>query len=113
MRRSSPVEDEELDKEMRWGPGKKWWQSNLASWSLVRSRLDLPKRVILMDQTIREGEDTPDVLYTKAAKFKILDKLEEIGVTETEVGYAGAINEQYEFAKSIKKRGYKLTLGSH
>ena len=64
-----------------------------------------------MDQTIREGEDTPDVLYTKAAKFKILDKLEEIGVTETEVGYAGAINEQYEFAKSIKKRGYKLTLG--
>ena len=98
---------------MLWGPDKKWWQSKLTTWSLVKSRLSLPKHVILMDQTIREGEDTPDVLYSTKAKFEILDELEELGVTETEVGYAGAINEQYEFAKQIKKRGYSIALGSH
>jgi isopropylmalate/homocitrate/citramalate synthase len=107
------LDKSELGREIKWGEGGKWWQSKLATWSLVRRSLDLPGHVTLMDQTIREGEDTPDVHYTRSAKFKILDMLQELGVKETEVGYVGAIDEHYQFARQIKKRGYSFAIGSH
>jgi len=63
--------------------------------------------------TIREGEDTADVVFSPEAKLKIIRNLDEIGIPEIELGYLGAIDEQYRFAKSIEREGINAKIGSH
>ena len=47
----------------------------------------------LIDTTLREGEQTPGVLFTLPEKKQILDGLAAIGVDEAEVGIAAPARE--------------------
>lgn len=106
--------DSEVDlKEIVFGPGAKWCIGNANMLNVVRMGFTLPREVIVMDQTLREGEDTPDVCLSFEDKLKIVEKLQEAGVPEIEVGYVGAIDEQYEFTKKLKQVGLEMKLGSH
>ena len=45
------------------------------------------KKVLLLDTTLREGEQTPGVSFTVDQKLRIARTLDEIGVDMIEVGH--------------------------
>jgi len=110
---SAKVDPEELRRELTFGPSEKWWVGNVSLMNVVRGEINLPNRVTLMEQTIREGEDTPEVYFSTEARFELLEKMEEAGIKEAEVGYVGAIQDHFEFAKKVKERGLGIKIGSH
>lgn len=47
---------------------------------------DLPEKVIIHDCTLRDGEQTPKVAYTKNERVRIAQQLNELGVDRIEIG---------------------------
>lgn len=79
----------------------------------ARAGMDLPSRVHIFDETLREGEETPGVIMTIKDKVDIAVKLEEIGVYETNVGYVAYIPEQAEACREVRKSCPKLRLNGY
>ncbi len=75
--------------------------------------MDLPRRVYVFDETIREGEETPGVTMTIKDKVDICVKLEEAGVYETNTGYVAYIPEHAEACREIHKVCKKLRLNGY
>lgn len=87
----------------------------------LRSRIDaLPEvappsakaSVIIKDDTIRSGANTPGVYATTEQKLRIAERLEDAGVVEAEGGYAN-LDEHARFVQELKRRGTRLRLGAH
>ena len=96
-----------VDKEQRW-----WsWDWNFID--SVRSQMNLPEKVIIKDDTLREGEETPGSYFTIDQKIEIAKALEEMGIPEIEVGYGAGIQEHAETFKALKQEGIKMRLSSH
>lgn len=70
------------------------------------------KKVIIKDDTIRSGSNTPGVYANNATKLRIAERLEEAGLVEIEAGYA-TVDEHVEFIRELKRRGSKLRLSAH
>lgn len=79
----------------------------------ARAGMNLPRRVDVFDETIREGEETPGVTMTVKDKVNIATELEEAGVYETNVGYVAYIPEHAEACKQIRKVCKKLRLNGY
>jgi methanogen homocitrate synthase len=54
----------------------------------ARSKINPPKRVIIFDTSMRDGEQTPGVTYTNDEKIEIARKLDELGVPKIEASFA-------------------------
>ncbi|MFX1463017.1 MAG: hypothetical protein ACFFBF_08180, partial [Promethearchaeota archaeon] len=78
---------------MRMDKDQRWWSYEWNFSESVRSQMKLPKRVIIKDDTLREGEETPGTFFTINQKVEIAKLLEEMGIPEIEVGYAAGIKE--------------------
>ncbi|MCI5157546.1 MAG: hypothetical protein D3906_03735, partial [Candidatus Electrothrix sp. AUS1_2] len=52
-------------------------------------RINQPK---IIDSTLREGEQTPGVLFTDEDKHRIIVKLCRVGIEEIELGIAAPVN---------------------
>ncbi|MDR1322290.1 MAG: hypothetical protein LBK56_12860 [Gracilibacteraceae bacterium] len=76
----------------------------------VRSQMNLPRKVIVFDETLREGEETPGMNMSTDLKVEIARVLEEMGVREVNMGYMGYIEEHAAAAKAVKKACPKLIL---
>ena len=96
-----------MDKEQR------WWSYEWNFIESVRNQMNLPDKVIIKDDTLREGEETPGTYFTIEQKIEIAKVLEEMGIPEIEVGYAAGIEEHAETFKALKKEGIKMKLSSH
>ncbi|MFX0188340.1 MAG: hypothetical protein ACFE8A_11465 [Candidatus Hodarchaeota archaeon] len=96
-----------MDKEQR------WWSFEWNFADSVRMQMNLPEKVIIKDDTLREGEETPGTYFTIEQKVEIAKLLEEMGIPEIEVGYAAGIKEHAETFKALKKEGIKMKLSSH
>jgi len=96
-----------MDKEQRWWSFE--WNFNES----IRNQMNLPQNVIIKDDTLREGEETPGTYFTIEQKVEIAKMLEEMGIPEIEVGYAAGIKEHAETFKKLKKEGIKMRLSSH
>lgn len=104
----------ELEKEADIDPEGRWIHSIVNTFDEVTSELSPPDKVTIMDQTLREGESTPDVSYlSQGEKLEIGEKLAEVGVDEVDLGYIGSIDEHYELCKIFKKEGIDLKISSH
>src|SRR3546814_16142635 len=68
--------------------------------------------VVIRDDTLRSGVNTPGVYVKNDVKMKVAEKLESMGVVEAEVGYP-TIPEHVEFVKLLKRQGSRLKLGMH
>lgn len=90
-----------------------WWISPLNFSENVLEDFNIPKNVYVRDSTIREGEETPGVYYTLDDKIEIVKKLEEIGVSDIDVGYIGRVQEQWDLANKIKELGLKIKTYCH
>ena len=96
-----------MDKEQR------WWSYEWNFIESVRNQMNLPDKVIIKDDTLREGEETPGTYFTIEQKIEIAKVLEEMGIPEIEVGYAAGIEEHAETFKRLKSEGIKMKLSSH
>ncbi|VVB66558.1 2-isopropylmalate synthase [Candidatus Gugararchaeum adminiculabundum] len=74
---------------------------------LVNKGLKLPKRVRILDTTLRDGEQTPGVSFKKEEKIEIAEAVDGLGVDFIEAGFP--INSQPEFdvVKEIAGMGLK------
>ena len=72
----------------------------------IRSDMDLPKKVIVNDLTLREGRQIEGVVLSLDELIRIANQLEEIGVPMVQLSLLG--EGDYEFLKEFKKRGIKI-----
>ena len=98
---------------MRMDKAQRWWSFGWNFDESVRSQMNLPDKVIIKDDALREGEETPGTYFTIDQKIEIAKALEEMGIPEIEVGYAAGIKEHAETFRALKKEGIKMKLSSH
>lgn len=82
-----------------------------SKWNLreeVKAELNLPKSVSFVDTTLREGGETPWVVYTPEDKLRIAKALEEIGVIEIDCGQPALSSDHRETVRIIKDAGLHL-----
>jgi len=81
----------------------RWWVSPFNLAADVRKTYQLPPRVQLHDATLRDGEQTPGVVFSVADKVAIAEKLAEIGVERIEAGMPAVSDQDFQAIKEITK----------
>jgi isopropylmalate/homocitrate/citramalate synthase len=81
----------------------RWWVSPFNLNSEVRKTYQLPPRVQLHDATLRDGEQTPGVVFSVADKVAIAEKLAEVGVDRIEAGMPAVSDQDFQAIKEITK----------
>jgi isopropylmalate/homocitrate/citramalate synthase len=84
---------------------KKWWVSPFNLIDEVRRGMNLPKKVGFYDVTLRDGEQTPGVVFKKEEKVKIAKALDELGVQRIEAGMPVVSAEDKAAVKAIANLG--------
>ena len=92
---------------------KDWWISPINFDENVLKDFNFPAKVYVRDSTIREGEETPGVFYTLDDKVEIVQKLEDVGIRDIDVGYIGKVQEQWDLANRMKEIGLKMKTYCH
>lgn len=85
----------------------KWWVSPYNLLPDVRNTFALPPRVQIHDATLRDGEQTPGVVFSIADKVAIAEKLAEVGVDRIEAGMPAVSEQDFQAIKQITKLGLK------
>jgi len=81
-----------------------WWVSHWNYNKEVTKDFNPPKKVIIHDITMRDGEQEPGVVFNVDDKIRIAEKLAEIGVQRIEGGMVAVSPEDREAVKQIVKR---------
>ena len=81
----------------------RWWVSPFNLVPDVRNTYQLPPRVQLHDATLRDGEQTPGVVFSVKDKVAIAEKLAEIGVDRIEAGMPAVSEQDFQAIKEIAK----------
>jgi methanogen homocitrate synthase len=81
----------------------RWWVSPFNLHPEVRNTFALPARVQLHDATLRDGEQTPGVVFSVADKVAIAEKLSEIGVDRIEAGMPAVSDQDFQAIKEIAR----------
>ncbi len=84
-----------------------WWVSPYNFIPEVRSQFNLPPRVTIHDATLRDGEQTPGVVFSIADKVAIAEKLAEVGVERIEAGMPAVSDQDFRAVKEICQLGLK------
>ena len=88
----------------------KWWVSPYNFVDGVTSEFELPEKVEIHDATLRDGEQTPGVVFRKDDKVRIAQKLDDVGVERIEAGMPAVSQEDFEAIKAISKLGLKAKI---
>jgi methanogen homocitrate synthase len=81
----------------------RWWVSPFNLSADVRKTYQLPPRVQLHDATLRDGEQTPGVVFSVADKVAIAEKLAEVGVDRIEAGMPAVSEQDFQAIKEIAR----------
>jgi methanogen homocitrate synthase len=87
-----------------------WWVSPYNFVPEVRGTFDLPETVSIHDATLRDGEQTPGVVFSVADKIAIAEKLDEVGVERIEAGMPAVSEQDFEAIKRISKLGLRAKI---
>jgi isopropylmalate/homocitrate/citramalate synthase len=82
-----------------------WWVSPFNVTSDVRQSFSLPPRVQIHDATLRDGEQTPGVVFSVADKIAIAEMLAVVGVDRIEAGMPAVSDDDFAAIKQIAKLG--------
>ena len=82
-----------------------WWVSPFNVEREVRRSFALPPRVQIHDATLRDGEQTPGVVFTVADKIAIAEALSAVGVDRIEAGMPAVSDDDVAAIKQIAKLG--------
>ncbi len=80
-----------------------WWVSPYNFIPEVRDTLELPAKVEIHDATLRDGEQTPGVVFSVDDKIAIAQKLNEVGVDRIEAGMPAVSPQDEEAIKQISQ----------
>lgn len=83
-----------FDNEKYWVSPLNFLEENLAPY---------PEKVLIHDCTLRDGEQTPKVYYSKAERIRIARQLDELGVDRIEIGMPIISQELREAIKEVVK----------
>jgi len=81
----------------------KYWVSPYNFEPEVRKSMDLPEKVEIHDATLRDGEQTPGVVFSIDDKVAIAQKLSEVGVERIEAGMPAVSPQDEQAIKEITK----------
>jgi 2-isopropylmalate synthase len=70
----------------------------------------LPRRVIINDCTLRDGEQTANVNFTLEDKIRLACRLEGVGIHQLQIGYPGRSRLDAELAHRLKNDGCTVPL---
>lgn len=84
-----------------------WWVSPYNLLPDVQSKFQLPANVSIHDATLRDGEQTPGIVFDIADKIAIAEKLSEVGVERIEAGMPAVSDQDFQAIKQISKLGLK------
>lgn len=84
---------------------EKWWVSPFNFIDEVMGDIRLPKKVGVYDVTLRDGEQTPGVVFRKEEKLKIAKALDDLGVQRIEAGMPVVSAEDKAAVKAIAHYG--------
>src|ERR1700753_4607 len=84
-----------------------WWVSPYNYAPEVRASYNLPPKVAIHDATLRDGEQTPGIVFSIADKIATAEKLDEIGVDRIEAGMPAVSEQDFQAIKEISKLGLK------
>jgi methanogen homocitrate synthase len=87
-----------------------WWVSPYNFVDEVSGEFDLPEKVEIHDATLRDGEQTPGVVFRKDDKVKIAQMLDEVGVERIEAGMPAVSEEDFAAIKEITKLGLRAKI---
>ena len=79
----------------------KYWVSPYNYHPSVTGELNLPPKVEIHDATLRDGEQTPGVVFTVEDKVAIAKKLDEVGIDRIEAGMPAVSPQDFEAIKKI------------
>ncbi len=88
----------------------KWWTSLYNFTQDVLDGYTLPEKVKIHDATLRDGEQTPGVVFHKEDKVRIARKLDEVGVERIEAGMPAVSEEDFQAIKAISQLGLKAKI---
>ena len=70
----------------------------------VTKDFNIPKRVTVVDTTLRDGEQTAGIVFTKDDKIRIAEKLAEVGIQGIEACYIGVSADDEAVLRELTKR---------
>ncbi len=80
-----------------------WWVSPFNVTDEVRGSFSLPARVQIHDATLRDGEQTPGVVFSVADKIAIAEMLAAVGVDRIEAGMPAVSDDDFAAIKQIAR----------
>lgn len=83
----------------------KWWVSPYDFKPEVMALRQQPAKVLIHDATLRDGEQTPGVVFHKEDKVRIAKALDLVGVDRIEAGMPAVSNEDFEAVGEIASLG--------
>lgn len=78
----------------------------------VLQHFELPQKVKIHDATLRDGEQTPGVVFRKEDKIRIAQLMDEVGVDRIEGGMPAVSEEDFQAIKEITGLGLKAEIFS-
>ena len=87
-----------------------WWVSPYNCIDEVTSTFDLPQNVQIHDATLRDGEQTPGVVFSVRDKIAIAEKLNEVGVERIEAGMPAVSEDDFTAIKEIARLNLKARI---
>lgn len=66
-----------------------------------------PQEIFFLDETLRDGEQSPGVFFTFEQKLELVRRLEEIGVTSVDVGFPVVSKAEEETIRAIVREGFQ------
>jgi isopropylmalate/homocitrate/citramalate synthase len=90
----------------------KWFVSHYNFVEEVRKNLKLPKKVLIHDITLRDGEQQANIIFRKEEKVKIARMLDEAGVPRIEAGMPAVSRQEMEAVKAIAHEGLNAKIFS-
>ena len=84
-----------------------WWASPFNDAEEVRKTMDIAHKVIIHDATLRDGEQTPGVVFSVEDKVRIAKLLDELGVERIEAGMPAVSAADAEAIRRIADLGLK------
>lgn len=83
----------------------KYWVSPSNYHEEITSTYQFPEKIEILDSTLRDGEQQPNIIYTLEDKIRIAKQLDKIGVDRLEAGTPAASKEDEEAIRSICNLG--------
>ena len=87
-----------------------WWASPYNDYSEVAATIQMAKKVEIHDATLRDGEQTPGVVFSVDDKIRIAEKLDEVGIDRIEAGMPAVSKDDYDAIKAICKRNLQAKI---